>query len=478
MRRVVLLALLVFAGSMSLPVIAEPAARAHAVIALIDTGINPYSAAFRDDSPLAKQHPSSYLPGYPPECDEEGTIVPCSRRLALTLDAATFEEAFEADRGIWESFVFPNTLYWIPGTKIVGAISMGRGGTDCDNGAPEVPPVGGQLRGFFCSEHAILDDQGHGTMTASRAAAVTNSLGAGARIVMIEGLGEGGVTWAAQQGWIDVQSNSWGSLVSTPTGSIPIAFKRAAAHHLVFTASGNGLAFAGAAPTPTYVQPTMPQGVLVVGAHDNGRVAAWSGAPAHVVTDGYGGYAAAHDSLDPPSPRPSACCTSASSPYAAGAAVALALEARRILGDPAVGVRSGVVAAGSPGVVGSGPLADGVFTLEEWRALLLATAEPRPGEGRDDGLLHFTGGPGSPHNLQHGPGENPFCQFCWTAPMRWSDAPADAPAHLSIGYGALNERSVALAAAVLAGHSPMPARPIEKAWYEQDQALRRALFGA
>ena len=477
MRRLSLLVPLALAGSLLAPAAAEPV-RAHAVVALIDTGINPYSLAFRDDSALAQQHPSTYLPGYPPECDDEGTVVPCSRRLDLALDAATFEDAFEVDRGLWENLVFPNTLYWIPGTKIVGAISVGRGGTDCDNGAPAIPPVGGQLRGFFCAEHTILDDQGHGTMTSSRATAVANSLGADARVVMIEGLGEFGVTWAADQGWIDVQSNSWGSLVSTPTGSIPIAFKRAAEKHLVLTASGNGLGFSGVAPTPTHIQPTMPQGVLIVGAHDNGRVAAWSGAPAHVVTDGYGGYAARKDSMALPEPLTGACCSSASSPYAAGAAAAIALEARRILSDISVGVHDGVVASGPSGLVPAGPLSDGTFTLEEWRGLVLATAEDRPGEGRDDGLLHFTGGPGVPAHPEHGSGENPFCQFCWTLPIPWTDVPAEVPAYLSIGYGALNERSVALAAAVLAGEQDLQARPVEDEFYAQDQELRRALFGA
>src|SRR5687767_7410171 len=44
---------------------APAAPTTHAVVALIDTGINPYNAAFRDRSPLAQRHPSTYIPNYP-----------------------------------------------------------------------------------------------------------------------------------------------------------------------------------------------------------------------------------------------------------------------------------------------------------------------------------------------------------------------------------------------------------------------------
>ena len=38
---------------------------ATAVVALVDTGINPYHQVFRDRSARADQYPGSYLPGFP-----------------------------------------------------------------------------------------------------------------------------------------------------------------------------------------------------------------------------------------------------------------------------------------------------------------------------------------------------------------------------------------------------------------------------
>ncbi|MDX1611869.1 MAG: hypothetical protein R3185_05830, partial [Candidatus Thermoplasmatota archaeon] len=115
----------------------EIPARSLAVVAHIDTGINPYHAAFRDPSTLGYVHPSRYIEGFPED-------VPA---LNLTLDAPTYEEALDADAEVWES-VERGQLYWIPGTRIIGAISMAPGGTRA--GVEETP---------------ILDDHGHGTMT-------------------------------------------------------------------------------------------------------------------------------------------------------------------------------------------------------------------------------------------------------------------------------------------------------------------------
>ncbi|HWH08262.1 MAG TPA: S8/S53 family peptidase, partial [Candidatus Thermoplasmatota archaeon] len=340
------------------------------VLAHLDTGINPYARAFRDDSPLARAHPSTYLPGYPAD----------ARALVLSLDEADWATAFEKDKAAWEA-VEPGVLYYVPGTRIVGAISFGAGGTNCP--PLDTPPftyVGGD-----CPERRILDDHGHGTMTASRAAASRHSLCPACRIVSIEGPGAEAVRWAADQGWIDVQTNSWLSLVPPPAsgagdGTAP-AFAYAAERMLVVAASGNGAAYLGGfAPTPTYALSTGAPGVVLVGAHDNGRVAAWSGAPPHLVADGFGGPTALRDRIDDLVPHPVACCTSAAAPYAAGGGAALVLEARRILGDGGVGLRDGALAVGNA-TIAQGPLADGRLTLDELRLLLQRTADPRPKEG-------------------------------------------------------------------------------------------------
>jgi hypothetical protein len=438
----------------------KSAARPLGIVALIDSGINPYSVAFRDRSALARRHPSTYIRGYPKDAEA----------LRLTLDAP-YEEAVEKDAAVWAA-VRRGILYWIPGTRIVGAISFGSGGT-CSRDAP--PPVNG---GGDCSEHVILDDHGHGTMTSSRAAGSPRSLAPDARIVMIEGLGEQGVRWAADAGWIDVQSNSWLNLVPPPANSsTPEAFAHAAGKMVTIAASGNGTAYLmGAAPTPTYTLSTAPPGVILVGGHDNGKMTLWSGSPPHVVADAYSGFTAIRDTTKKMRPAPIACCTSAAAPYAAGGAIAIIQEARAILGDRTSGVSKGVIARGRKGVVKEGPLADGEFTLEEFSDLYFHTAESHPAEGRDDGVIHWAGEPRSPDHTEFGPGANPFCLGCTTTPLPWTSFPQAIEPYQFVGYGAINERSVQLALKVLHGREEAPPRPQADEQYALDQEIRSLYY--
>lgn len=436
------------------------------VVAHIDTGVNPYAPAFRAESALAYKHPSTYIPGYPKD----------AQPLKLSLDLP-YEKAVEKDTDKWK-LLRRGQLYWIPGTKIIGAISFGAGGTYCP--PTKIPTVVGLSDGT-CSEHVILDDHGHGSMTGSRATGAPNSLAPGARLVTIEGLGAQGVEWAAEQGWIDVQTNSWLAFVPQPVpNAVTDAFAAATETTFTMAASGNGTAFvAGFAPTPTYVLSTAPPGVVLVGGHDNGKMTLWAGASPHVVADAYAGYTAIGKSSEKMRPDPMACCTSAASPYAAGGAAALIEEARRILKDYSTGAENGVLARGRCGAVKKGPLADGDFTLEELRDLFFHTAEARPTEGKDDGEIHWLGAPGAPTHTDYGPGGNPFCLGCTTTPVPWSTVPEQAQdaAYTFVGYGAINERSVALGEKVLRGKAEMPSRANADAQYELDQTVRELFFG-
>lgn len=465
-RAVLLVASLILAGTAG-RARAQEAPEPHVVVALVDTGINPYHETFRDTSALAYVHPSTYLPGYPADAE----------RLDLSLDAPSFEEALRRDEEKLAK-IQRGKLYWIPGTRIVGAIRFSSGTASCP-GPLQTPPV---PLNNACTEHNLIDDAGHGTMTASRAAggpvgaSGVHSLAPEARIVAIEGLGAPGVRWASSQSWIDVQSHSWLTLVPPPAEQdVSPAFADAARRQAVFVASGNGAAYTnGLAPMSTYTLATAAPGVVLVGAHDNGKVSQWSGSPPHVVADGYGGWTAANRDRTTYGPHPIACCTSAAAPYAAGGAAAIVLEARRILHDTSVGVRDGVVASGPRQP--SGILDDGVFTLDELRSLVLHTAEARPVEGRDDGLAHWLGAGGNPSVLPYGPGANPFCQGCWTAPVAWTSVPDPVPAYPLVGYGQISERSVDAAARVLRGETGVPARPADDALYAADQTLRSVLF--
>lgn len=504
------------------------------VIAHIDGGINPYNPVFRDDGPLAYVHPCNYIAGYPCSVPE----------LKLSLNESSFSAAFALDKPIWDNLLarwnnasdranISGKPFWISGTKIVAAVRMGAGGTggpDCQltqmptaiaiqkdptgfnntsqpliinpGGNPtSVGPNGVVWSSIFpitvggkssCPDYPILDEHGHATMTATRMGGNDGSLCPECRIVSIEGLGGASTKWAADQGWIDVQTNSWLGLIPPPLdqqtgGTTTSAFIHAQDKMLVFAASGNGAAYlSGFAPTPTEVLSTAAPGVILVGAHDNGYVTQWSGAPAHVVADGYGGNRGENQGFGF-GPHPVSCCTSAASPYAAGGGAAIVLEARQLLGDKGTGLR--VVGAEkalavnlSKANVYAGPLSDGILTLDEAKSLIEHTAEARPLEGANDGLLHWVAtGDLSSESASYiptfGPGANPFCNGCWTSPVKWADVPADVPAYVSIGYGAINERSVALAADVLAGTETEPTRADVDDFFAAEAIVRAPFFG-
>jgi hypothetical protein len=464
----------------STPLIPRPASMA--VIGHIDSGINPYHEVFRDPSALAQQHPSTYIPGYPDDAEA----------LRLTLDAPTFEAAFAADRKVWERLaqryaegdIPASGLFWVPGTRIIGATRFSAGGTWCPSPQDAVTPSAYPVHD--CTDWPILDDHGHGTMTASRMAGSGTSLCPECRIVSVEGLGDAGVAFLADLGFVDVQTNSWAFVVGHPViGALDIAtgggisrnLETAAATHLVYFATGNGIAgAAGFVTWPTLLSPTLTRDAVWVGAHDNGRVVAWTAAPAHVVADGFGGLTAGNRAVKGIGPSAFACCTSASSPYAASMGAALVLHARSMLGDTRIGIRDGIVARGTPPAgTKTGPIADGTLTLDELRWLVKHAAEPRPSEGRHDGAIHWLGTASVPVLLPYGPGDNAFCVGCWTLPVSWADVPPGGPDYGLIGYGGATEASLLLAQRVLRGATGTPDRSDVDAFFAAEGEARRAV---
>lgn len=441
----------------------------HVVIAHIDTGINPYHVAFRSPSAFAYLHPSTFIPGYPKD----------AKPLNLTLDAPDYETALKADEKAW-SAVKAGKLYYVPGTRIIGAISFGDGGRLC----PVVPvPPANQLDPLQsgCKEHKILDDFGHGTMTASRMAGSQHSLNPQGYIVSIEGDPIPAVDFIAKSGWIDVVSNSWGELLPSAAASSTQRAVSAAANHALFLfASGNGLGFLnGVVGQPTQIIPTGTPNVILVGAHDNGYLTTWHGFPTQVIADGYGGWRAARASMVEWGPSPEACCTSTSAPYASGGAAAILLQARSILGDSQSGLRgsgdAAIFAEGKAGLVSEGPLKDGRFTMWELKQVLEATADARPpvtGKDSDDGLVNWAARPGTlPQDPW--PGDNPYCVACFTSPVPLSQIPRGVPLVENVGYGAITAQSVQLAKDVLSGREAMPQRPLEDQYFALDHQVRQ-----
>lgn len=441
----------------------KPAAKAgpQAVIALVDTGINPYHKVFRDRSPLAQRYPGTYLPGYP-----KGAIA-----LHITLDASDYNAAVRKDcRSVW-SKVRPGRLYWFPGTKIVGAIAFGsQPAIKCADREP--------------NDTYILST-GHGAMTASRAA--SNDYGAcpECRVVSVQlpltvSVGVGGedasavsadgIRWAAaNRSWIDVQSNSWGPLVpgwapassgmATDDPALTKAVEETASKQLAFWAAGNGVAFReGVLGHPTLLAPHLGPSPIIVGGYDSGYVATWPGSMPNVSSDACSSWATEGPTTTK-STDTTGSGTSAATPYVAGSAARIILEARRILGDSHTGYRGDVLASGRAHLVKSGPLADGKFTYAELKDTLFHTATARPVAEHNDGAVCGAD----------------MAQY-YTTPVQWSQVPPAVQQYPFIGYGGVDTPARLLAFKVLRGTAAMPARAQEDQIYAADQQVRKQLY--
>jgi hypothetical protein len=278
------------------------------------------------------------------------------------------------------------------------------------------------------------------------------------------------ITWAADNAdWIDAQSNSWGPFAPLwePTGSTLLTagpdlvrtIEETAQKHLSFWASGNGAAFrAGVAGHPTALTPHLTPSTFMVGGVDSGYVNTWPGFPAHVVSDSCSSWAAKHDSIDR-SEDTVGSGTSAATPFAAGGALVELMKARAILGDAGTGVKDGVVARGPAGLVKSGPLADGEFTLAEWKRLVMVSATRRPEAQYEDG---------------------PPCDYARApysaTPVRWAQVPDQYPEYLHIGYGAIDRPAMELAAQILMGKLQAPDRTETDEFFKYDRQVREATY--
>lgn len=443
------------AGGSGAVAAAPPRIPPQAVVAIVDTGINPYHKVFRDKSPRAYRHPSTYLPGFPKS----------AKALKLTLDAKSYDDALTKDcERVWAN-VEPDQLYWVPGTRIVGAISFGDNGViNCDQENPAGGPV--------------LDANGHGTMTASRAVsseygACRDCLVVAVQMPATAAVGGGApelsaIRFAADNAsWIDAQSNSWGPVFPAyePTGTAGLfvangplvkAVEEVSQAHLAFWASGNGTAFRyGVLGHPTVLAPHFGPSAIIVGGHDSGHMTQWPGFSAHVVSDACSSWAARIRTTTG-SGEDVGGGTSGATPYAAGGAVRVLLEARRVLGDLRTGVRTGdVVASGPAGKVAKGPLADGKLTLAEWREVVFKTATRRP-------VAQFEDGPACT-GVQYG-----------ASPVLWKDVPDQVPEYVQIGYGAVDTPALKKAFDVLRGKADLPDRAATDQYFQADKAVRGA----
>ncbi|HEX7172220.1 MAG TPA: S8 family serine peptidase [Candidatus Limnocylindria bacterium] len=407
------------------------------VIGIADTGINPYhlefgATTYPDPDVLAltnnfTRHPSEYLPGYPADAEA----------IPITLGQGYFPAA---DEPLWSpDNLQEGTLYWIPGTKIVGAWDAGNAASlteELVDGRPD--------------SHPILDENGHGSGSASVSAGNRYGYCPTCLLMIVESLDE---SVATQFGWVDITSHSFGYIAGLPIGlvngpNIPTRDATERGQTVLF-AAGNGIGNAFDVPQSTYVSDqTGPDWNVVVGAirRDNQRAIIGDGIPVHISAWGDGNL-------------PSACrtgtvgqCafggTSAATPYTAGVFGTVLTEVRQAIGDGAAGQKPGqVVAEGIP-VEASVYLADGRLTRAELREAVLKTAYPL--------------------NTENAPSPFPYPA---TAPYTGD------PNVLFEGYGAASPNGADRATAVLLGEMPMPERPFEDEFFALDRAVRDTIYG-
>lgn len=417
------------------------------VIALIDTGINPYHQDFR--APEFVHHPAKYIEGYPKDAK--------SFKLELDVaDAKGYEAARKADEIEWLK-VQSSELHWFPGTRIIGGISRGSGDTDGEH-----------------SERKILDDQGHGTGTASVAAGQFFGANPNALIVEVEALGERSLEWATDQRWIDIVSNSWGNLANLPLGD-PSTTKTATerGQTVVFSA-GNGATNTNSStifpPDGPIEDPCKcktpdsdnsmtdpwsgPSWLLTIGAVSpiNGQDHWWHSYPVDVSSFGSKWRAAGAFGVEI---RPDDenvetrdfGGTSCAAPTTAGALSGIILEAREILGDTVGGQRpKQAVAVGSKSrAPKKGPLSDGVLTRLEAEEIVQKTAFPVDADPQ---------------------------KLAWDYAIR----PTTPAYFVHQGYGVVYKGSLKLALKVLVGKEPMPERSDADAWIEAMDVVRDAIW--
>ena len=452
--------------------------RPAVVIAVIDTGINFYHDEYRQsydpttrEVPPAPTSDMARLLGI----DDQLVEVPIALGLA-------WAEAVEMDRERLIETFEPKTLYTFPGTRILGAISFQQsGGAMCEGGG-----ILGTTPAECVDWPLILDfPGGHGTMTTSRA--IGNSISIGGQepdiyLVMVQGFTPEALVWVADQEWIDIASISAGLSFLGVAPGVPTAGEAAGLSDAIgafnylshkkpfFASTGNGMGNAGVLGFPSWLRGSsgVPDAISV-GANNNDEMSHWHNQDPYISADGCANPSA--DSDDTESVSNYGGGTSSATPFSAGGGAKLLLEARRILDDTHIGPRvddtlveeawsSGraadatiVLAKGEPGLAASGPLADGVFTLTEFKQTLYLSALAAPTDDESDGdkCAPLAGGfPG---------GEN---------------LPAAARFPIQ-GYGEVNHASIDAALAVIRGDAPMPERADDDAQYAMARE-RKMLF--
>jgi hypothetical protein len=404
------------------------------VVGVGDTGINPYHEEFSADTYPDPEilritrnftrPPWEYIPGYP-----KGTSA-----IPITLGKGYWPDE---DKDLWvRDKIGFQRLYWIPGTKIIGAVDWS-----------DTAPINGAG-----DEFPIIDGDGHGTASASTA--VGNRFGNCPACLLVMGEGTNSDEYLVAQSWIDIVSMSVGSVGNVgytgplQSATFPADKTPAERGQTDLYAAGNGFAGAFDVPMLTYTSSSAgPDWNVVVGAArtDNRRPVFGDANPVDISSWGDGTI-------------PSACVTgvstmcnhsgtSSATPLTSGVFGQVLREIRRALGDTDAGQQPNqVIAKGRP-VQASAYLRDGILTRAELWDIVLHTAEP------------------------FGPAQAPVPPHSFTWP-----GPEDTD-YLFGGYGLATPESALKAIDVALGKAPIPVRPTEDSFFELDAQLRNLFWG-
>jgi hypothetical protein len=400
------------------------ATSARAVAATYDTGTNPFHPCFRRPAAPA---PTEAIP------EIAGTAQP----LRLTfLD--TYEESLAASQDAIDAME-PHTLYAIEGTNLL-VYTGPNGGSDLVDTYPHGANASSQIS---CTGFGMAPESWLVIVNWYAYAVGVEPLSAG-ELAPLEAV----MHWSAEQDWIDVIHLNIQRITPypLPSGTQAEIARMVAAGKMVVIAAGNGFGNAGGhIPTESIDYYSIP-GIVAAGANDGSDSAAFSNLDPHVVMDGCGTASAQPFSYE----SEGFSGTSSSSPRITGYVLELLRQLRAELGADA-GTAGGVLVRLDTGQAPvSGPLADGMLTVEELHEVIRKTADPTLAASRLDG---------------------DSCIF--NAPR-----PVDAQGHdyHRIGYGKLSEHTLGHALAVLMGREPMPQRPVEDAYYLLSTTLRDAYW--
>lgn len=380
------------------PAAAKAAAGDAVVIAVIDSGFSPYSQDFLASRmpadakamPLSTP-PDRWLPGFPKPSTFKGYSP-----LKLTLDGTdgtNMDELHDKDQAQWDTVKESGDdgidYRWIPGTKVVGALTFGPQADD--------RPVD---RAAFGGKGTIYGNGGteHGMGSASVSTGNIYGTCQQCLLVFIEyttqSSAERALSWATQQPWIDAVTNSYGFSAGIAVrdrvyNGSDIASSKAGSERgqTTFFSSGNGLENAFTVPNSTLLSSQEgPDWMVTVGAIDpNGRDYTGTGKPADIAGLGRGYPSSRGETVDA---RSNFSGTSNATPQIAGTYGRTLWEARKALSGPSRVQAGGVVAKGAPircAAVRKGcELGDGKLTATELRNRLFLGAQPSPGG--------FTGG--------------------------------------------------------------------------------------